>query len=385
MRYASRVAPDPLIPRRCIPRCAALLSLAASWTACTPFKSDPPSDAGGSSCIHREPPARPTATDDGAPLRDLVFAVSEYMTGDDAGRPQYQNIGFDLDHTCTGEGQGLGCVEPSYATGDHHDGVDGIDNAYGQIWWAKGVVPYEVTTAGTPTVIIRVGGYSGQRDDNQIEVSIYVGLLASREDGGTAGDGGSGPFWDGNDRWSLLPEMLAPSADGGAPSVDEPLFRDDQGYVSGGILVAQFPEARWTAGLAIAPKRLTRTHQLVLAGPLNRVAEGWELQNLVVGMRVDFNEILTFVANLIDSTNQLPECQSESNWRNTKNNICPYVDIASVPGPASAACDAISLGVLIQAKQALLGDVLSPSPPQVLDCLAGIHPETDTCDLSADQ
>jgi hypothetical protein len=44
-----------------------------------------------------------------------------------------------------------------------------------------------------------------------------------------------------------------------------------------------------------------------------------------------------------------------------------------------------SLGVLVQAKQAVLGDVLSRSPPQVLDCLPGIHPETDTCDLPADQ
>jgi hypothetical protein len=62
-------------------------------------------------CSPRQPPPPPQVTDAGGTL-DLVFAAKESTSGtsglDDAGRPRYQAIGFDLDNTCTSEGQGEG-------------------------------------------------------------------------------------------------------------------------------------------------------------------------------------------------------------------------------------------------------------------------------------
>jgi hypothetical protein len=332
-------------------------------------------------CVHRGPPPRPSVTGGGGST-ELVFAVSSFDFGaaseGDAG-PRYRSIGFDLDDTCTGEGQGPSCVEPPWADASHADGVDGIDNASGQLWWGKGFGP-QTTTGATPVGMFRVRAYSGQPDDDQVEVSLYVGVgLAPRA------DGGSDPLWDGNDRWDILPDMLESSSDGGSPSLDDPRFRDDHAYVSGGVLVAQFQEALWTNGLRYAPKALTRVHQLILAGSLERVGEGWELNDVVVDMRTQFNEALVYAAHLPDPMTGMPVCDSEADYLAAKRNICPFLDIASVPGPPSAPCDALSTGVLLQAKQAAFGSVLQPSPPpSPLTCATGKDPATDTCEASAD-
>ena len=97
-------------------------------------------------------------------------------------------------------------------------------------------------------MLFRVSSYSGQRDDDQVEVSLYAGYGLAPRPGD--GDSGSPPLWDGDDRWKIMPEMLAPSA---SPSVDEPLYRDDHAYVSGGMLVAHFPKAVWSPVSATTP------------------------------------------------------------------------------------------------------------------------------------
>jgi hypothetical protein len=130
-------------------------------------------------------------------------------------------------------------------------------------------------------------------------VSYYIGPgLTPRADGG---DGGSEPLWDGNDRWKIVPEVLVPSA---SPSVDEPLYRDDQAYVSGGMLVAHFPRAFISPGVPGLPNLLIPVHQVVLAGLLIRVGEQWALQNAVLAMRQRYSDLPTAAAQYPD--NQVP-------------------------------------------------------------------------------
>ncbi len=376
--------------------CLPLLALAAAGTACTPFKGDPPTDGsapdstatGGASdanppdaptmidgsdagtpCAHRAPPSRPTVVDAGGSL-DLVLAVSESTNRPpDAGEASYRVIGFDLDDTCTNEGQGPSCVEPSSALlVDHTDGVDGIDNAWGELGLYTVLVD-----AGTPTMLLRVRSYSGQPDDDQVDVALYAGLgLAPR---GGDGDGGSPPLWDGNDRWNILPEMLAPSA---SPSVDEPLYHDDAAYVSGGTLVAHLPKAVWSPGESIAPYELIPANQIVLAGSLTRVGGLWVLEDLVADMRIRINDLLTAVAQFPNDGGVV--CQDTEAYQLAEQDFCPFVDIASVQGlPPSAPCDALSSAGLFQAKQALIGDVLPPSPAPAT-CAPGINPTSDGCE-----
>jgi hypothetical protein len=362
---------------RSISRCALLLALSVAEVKCTPFKADPAGDA-GASCTHRGPPGRPNITDAGGTL-DLKFAETGYTLRDDAGGPLFRKVGFDLDNKCTGEGEDNGCVEPPYATGDHTDGKDGIDNAYGQILWEAGLAP--MNTGLTPVPIVRVRGYTGGPDDDQVEVSLYVGRqLVPREDGGTS------PVWDGRDRWNVMSETLLPSGDGGTPSVDEPIYRDDGAYVSDHVLVTQFKEAVFTPSLQAEPALLIPVHQFVAAGTLTQVAGVWELRDLVLGGRVEFNDVLKLFAVLPATyVPNVAQCQSASTWRTVKETTCRFLDIASVAGPASTACNAVSIGILAQAKQVFLGDALPPSTAPGVSCGSGIDPATDTCDSLADE
>lgn len=329
-------------------------------------------------CAHTLPPPPPASVAASTGSHDLLFAVSQYETGiasdDDAGRPLYSDIGFDLDTTCTGEGESTSCMEPPWATGDHTDGVGGIDNAFGQIWWLKGADPV-VTKAMNTALMIRVRGYSGEPSDDKVEVSLYVGGLELRDDGQV------GPLWDGSDRWDVLPELLATSGDAEVLSLDAPRFRDESAYVSGGVVVARFADALWTPGWTVVP--LIPVHQVVLSGSLTRVADGWQLQNAVAGMRIGITDALTYGAQLPNATTGVPVCQVEADYMTMRNNVCPFVDVASVSSSPSAACDAISAGVLFQAKPATFGAILTArAPPGEPACAPGVHPETDTCEPS---
>jgi hypothetical protein len=168
-----------------------------------------------------------------------------------------------------------------------------------------------------------------------------------------------------------MPELLAPSA---VPSVDEPLYSDNQAYVSGWTLVAHFPTATWSPGFVNAPYVLVPVSQVVLAGHLTQVGGQWALQDAVIGMRARIIDWLTALGELPDPQHSLGIlCQNAAEYRLWQQAYCNYVDIASIPGPPSAPCDALSAGGLFQAKQAQLGDVLLPTPPPAaLTCASEI-------------
>jgi hypothetical protein len=342
-------------------------------------------------CAHRQPPPRPTATapsptagtEAGGAPDPLVLAVWRWDNGsqseDDAGQPLYRNIGFDLDNTCTGEGQGPSCVEPSWATAKHDDGVDGIDNAYGQLSQTTAMGSLSVTAtnlATTAVPLLRVRQYSGEADDNQVEVCLYMAFGLTRE------DGGGGPSWDGNDRWTILSEVLESSDAGATPSVDRPRFCDERAYVSGGVLVAHFPEARWPGGLFVTPTWLLPVEHVVVAGTLTQRDNRWELQDLVTGFSSKLVDDLIALKEsvVLPVPGASPICQVKSEYERFRRDYCAIADIASVVGTPSAPCDSVSAGFVLQAKQAQISNVSQePSPPQLAPCDPGV-PENDTCD-----
>jgi hypothetical protein len=338
-------------------------------------------------CAHRQPPPKPNVDGSGGTL-DLVFALSVTYAGsssyDDAGESLSQGIGYDLDNTCTGPGRdGPSCVEPAEALPEYYrDGVDGIDNAAGKLFSTFYPPPPEMAmaTATAADLIFRVRGYTGDLDDNQVEVSVYVGLgIAPRQ------DGRSGLVWDGQDRWTIHPETLVPLDDAGTTtySVDQPRFRDDRAYVSGGVLVAHIVEALWPAALVLAPDALTPVEQVILTGHLVQFGGGWELQNGVGGLREKLSDSLRVAARYPSPVDpSQPICKFPGVYQGLKLQFCEYADIASSPDSPSSPCDALSLGWHFQAKQALLGDVGPPASP--LPPCAPDVPETDTCDMLAD-
>jgi hypothetical protein len=334
----------------------------------------------GSTCEHHEPQGPPNVTGRGGTL-DLVFALYEAAFGnsyDDAGMPGYLNIGFDLDNTCTGEGEGPSCIEPPWATQDH-DGPMGIDNSAGRLSFGPGNPTVVFADSATGTLMLRVRDYSGEEDDDQVTVALYVGVgLAPRADGGSA------PVWDGNDHWLVHPDMLVPPGDGGTPDVDQPRFVDVHAYVSSGVLVAHWPYALWMSSLPLAPRTLNPVHDVVLSASLVRVGgQRWELHDGVDAVRLVVNEDLPFFARTQTSMTSIePICQHQDIYETQKQAFCSFVDIAVAPDQPNKACNAISGAATFTALPALIGGV-GPGAAPLPDCAPNVHPETDSCGTSS--
>jgi hypothetical protein len=347
--------------------------------ACTAAKS-PDDRLTPDHCAHKRPPPPPKVRARGGTL-ELIFAVSQTVLGTapegDAGWLTYQKIGFDLDNTCTSEGQQPSCVAPASAA-SHKDGVDGIDNAIGQVWWELGS---GVSTADPnfTEVLLRVRDYSGDPDDDQVEASLYYAFgLSAREDGGV------GPFWDGQDKWNVLPASLHPPADGEAPNVDEPMVVDKHAYVSGGVLVAQFDQA-FTAYATAPPTLLWPIRQLLMAGTLKQNGDGtWEIQNAMIGSRVALTVVAQAIASFQPYKALGPICRSPSFYRMEVLQACSFADIAYSSDSPSAPCDALSMGLMVQAKQAKLGEVLAP-PLASSMCNQSELPDANPCEWAGDE
>jgi hypothetical protein len=335
-----------------------------------------------SACGHRAPPPRPKVDGGGGDL-DLVFARSHESFGthsvDDAGQPVYLSYGFDLDDTCTGEGQLDSCIEPPWASASHTDGVEGIDNAAAALAAVDlPLAPGEINVdnATVANQIFRVRSYSGGPDDDQVDVSVYIGFgLVPRD------DGGSTLQWDGHDAWMILPDTLGrpPQVDTPTYDLDRPTFHDDRAYVSGWVLVAHVPQALWPTGLGDAPSSVHIVQQLVLAGKLVRAGDQWELQHLVVGVRAPLQGSLSLAARLPLAGSQ-PLCQSAEEYQMYKSTLCSMVDISAEPDSPKNPCDAISGGSVMEAKQAVLGGIGGPAepiPPPA--CAPGVDPDDAGC------
>lgn len=339
--------------------------------------------------------AEPTAPDpdvrDSGGTLDSVFAVRTAYNGtlhlDDAGRPAYENIGFALDCTCPEAGQRPSCVEPPWALGNLHDGPGGIDNALerASAMLAPPVTDLVVTSSESVPAVLRIRSYSGEADDDQVEVSVYLAYGLTPRD-----DGSVGPFWDGKDRWNILQDTLLPLGDAAAPtfSVDQPLFTDKAAYVSNWTFVAHFPEALDPSGLISAPAVLHRVVGVVIAGQLARegdAGEAWTLRNTVTGLRLPVAELLPLLAMAPLPGDAGPVCSSAASYDVLKGGFCAYVDMAAqLDASPNSPCDAISQGVLTQLEQVELGQIVQSSPAPPLQCAAGVHPETDTCGPKVD-
>jgi hypothetical protein len=390
------------------PRCGRWLVFAAALTltgalggACSTFEalSRAPADAGApdardtSSCASDQvPPARPQVPPQGGAL-DLVFASYSIDFGsgvDDAGHPRYESMGYDI--ACSDNDGGPTCTEPAWANAPD-DLVRGIDNAADQYSWryaSKYMLPrwtFDGAAGSAPAVIFRVTGFSGGQDDDQITVSVYVGLQVEPRDndGGTLdSDAAGAPMarWDGRDRWILHPDMLVSSADGGQ-NVDQPKYRDDHAYVSHGILVAHFPELLRPAGLLSMPSVLSVSTRAIVTGHLVQTSDGsWEIENGITEERDPLTETLRIFARdpPLGNLSGSYACQSAVTYKTLWMELCPYADVSSRADGLSSPCDALSFGSSWTAKPAILGTIASLPPVTLPPCAPCIHPDTDTCE-----
>ncbi|MEP7120992.1 MAG: hypothetical protein ABJE95_08790 [Byssovorax sp.] len=337
-------------------------------TATSTASSTSSSGTGGSGgqapvCSLALPPTPPTTTDAGG-ADVLTFALREV----DLGGPK-KKVGFDLDGQCTCAGK-TGCQEPVWAEADHCDDPDGRDNgagnAFATINAAFGAVISSVQLSdqaykGKWSVLVKLSGYNGGDDDDQVEVALYT----------TPGTGAFTPKWDGMDAWPVAPTSLLDSM-----SLDMPVEKDPKAYVTNRVLVAHLPTATVVfqgSGVHLEFKLSSAIFSATLAAKDTGAVEltagtlsgSWtepELFKSLSGLRVNGGMNL---------------CIGDTYYHPVKKALCDEIDLSST-GKSSDPCDALSFSVGFEASPAMLMGVVAFDPLSGA-CDPAKDPATDLC------
>lgn len=345
---------------------------------------------GGSKCKHASWPDPPAGKDLGGDI-EVVGAMSSVSFGDpkavDEGMAHYSAIGFDLDMTCTGQGEGDSCVMPDWAANvDHTDGVDGRDNSVGaliaiiqqlQIPEFGSQTYNSIVDQGKVTILFRIRGYNGLPNDDKVEASLYVGAPFDSLNEGAK------PRWDGTDRWPIASDSLKDGED-----IDNAKYFDPHGYVTDGVLVATLPEATLRLANGLLPGNAGEINMKLvgafLAGKLVEVdtpdGKRWELQDVHLGGRWPTDDLVHQLSQFAEPPNfTKPLCMNSPTYSIFRNQLCSYTDIfAGIGGPTSI-CNAISFGLSLQTRPAYLDGVVQVTPPDTNRCPAEADPVQDAC------
>jgi hypothetical protein len=273
--------------------------------------------------------------------------------GTDGGSPSVG--GLDLDRACSREdGTPTSCVESPLAS-PHKDDSHGVDNAMGWLLADNQIQLDRVLGPNTDprvTLLLRLTGYNGQADDDQVLVEVFTTAgVEPVDDAGRPGE----PRWDGTDQWTVSCETFA-SCDGGALSQQVTEVSDTTAYVTGGVLVSTnlglLPAARSFAqeGDAGFLTALINLNDPVLVAPLTHGDAGVEIHGAILGGRWRTADLIAATAGVCIS----PDVSMRF--------VCPAADLASqakLDGTGHA-CDALSVGMTFDAHPATITSHLVP-------------------------
>lgn len=363
----------------------------------------PATDAGDSGpadpCLHARPPPPPEVDD--APSEELapiVVALTERALAVKA------LDGFDLDGVCTCDarpgtfGRGAdSCLRPSGAT-SQCDLDGGRDNAALDLF-ARFASFLDVSSLaqrsiseGRSNVLFAISRYNGRLNDKDVLVAAIRsnGLLDARCP--TSVRVGQTkrftPGWCGDDAWTVAPDALLGGS--GLPAVT------GRGYVRNGVLVVSFESAvsipldDGTGFVIEAPfaaaALLPLDEQMVPRDrsrpPVGREARLWALRDGVLAGRLGVRSLVGAIGStgIARADGGLDPFCKEPTFPAVRSLLCGAVDIARAPSldfDPGARCDALSVGLPIDALPAVSGDIYAPDVTRG-PCSAG--PDGDPVD-----
>jgi opacity protein-like surface antigen len=356
-------------------------------------------NGGAGLCGSVRPPAPPSDATPGGTI-GFVAAVRSVDFDEQLDMEEGPTVGYDLDKECTCSGGEPTCAPPGNAPVDC-DGPGGRDNAVSRLFSQLTLFESQAFSSsyqsqradeGAWSLLIRVIGYNGEPDDNDLQVAIYPspGLDADPCLNQV-------PAWDGSDVWPVDAIALEPpmgqggaggmgGAGGGGPScesapgydLDKPLYLSEVAYVSGGVLVAALPDA----SLVLSSSSSNTALDLVggfLTATLESAPGGYALRNGVLGGRWRLADFFGVVGTI--ESNNLPICKNHTLYGPVKNIVCNYPDItAAAAGTQATPCDSLSFGMAFEAEPAELGIVVVGPPPNQTTCPPSEDPTGDNCD-----
>ena len=321
---------------------------------------------GGVGCVPRRPPEAPAVAPPGD-VGDIYFALRDVSLEQSEA---WRDLAYDLDGLCTAAPDlDHECIPPSLDEGIALDGPGGVDNVIG-----REVIPSIVVLGGSfegdfraheelglGTVLLRVRGWNGGDDDDQVDVTIAGGAFGTPPlSDGTApplpmdGTLPPPPLWNGEDFFW---------ADSGAfvgGDEESPRNRDDRAYVARRTLVVHPPDrtpfllTTETTSIEILLSDVT------LAGTLS--ADHSRLSNVILAGRWVGTDLLAEVP-------MLGFCSGSTVFNRVLLLLSLHADLLSTPGsaPPTSQCNTLSAGIGLTGYQVQWAGTTTP-PPRPVPC-----------------
>lgn len=296
---------------------------------------------------------RPEASTEGMETPEIAFGLRRVRLNQGG---EWREIGYDLDGYCTRAPDRLNecrIMDPSPT-----DGVDGIDNVFGESLYplveaavdnleAMAVAAQE---EGRGLPVLRIRQWNGTENDPQIEVVIAQGVFgttAEASGGGppavdiisptewTLADGSPLPLptWDGDDYLWLRSDAFL----GG--DIEQPLIVDRTAYMRDGVFVARLPDGVDIIFPTDDIGVLVRLTDAVATGVLSE--DGLTLDPVIVAGRWR-------VTDLLGTAENIGLCEGTPLYNTLANRLEDIADVLGQspdPGAPLVNCDAVSIGV----------------------------------------
>ncbi len=322
------------------------------------------------------PPPKITGAGSGA---DIVLVTSSVDLGEydrPDGAPGYATIGYSLDGVCNRDNA---CAPPVWTGAHPMKGLDGRDNGLGELmhgqlqFFHQVVFDSDMLSAAikngsnAPMLILKISGYSGFVDDDELEVTLYV-ASPQGEDGNNFI-----PRWDGHDEWPVAPlPGAAPGADASADG--GPLlpatYVDSHAYVSNYTLTAHFPKGATIRFSNVA----FMTDGLVATGKIDPFSK--TISHGTISGQMPISEMFRHVPEVTQLLLSQTLCIDNPNYSHIKTYFCSFTDVRE-NAEGSGDCDGLSIGVEFESAQAKIGKVVVPTP--VPACPPERTTNNDTC------
>ncbi len=337
---------------------------------------------GDSQCDSATYPDAPGATG-GDELLDLAFALRRVDLGEEDidNRP-----GFDLDRVCSCCTDCVAeqdhCQPPSYADatklcdaaadGSSHN--QGRDNALAQVIESFGELGDQIPAgtasmndriaSGQWSMLIRVSGYNGLPDDDNVTVSLF-----------TTDGLGSAPQWTGAEPWPVRTDSLLPTYDTFTNPLDAATVLNATAYVSAGRLVGVFDGSggdQNRLSLSLEGGFSLSLTYAIFSADLVKEGSYWALEEGTLGGLWALAEVFETLSAI-----RPPLCTDDFVYGIFKDRLCEYVDgRAGPPGPGL--CDSISFGLWFEADAITFGPLEDPSG-DTPGCPPATDPASDSC------
>jgi hypothetical protein len=340
-----------------------------------------PDERGCFSALAPQPEDRPKPSGDGD-VGPIYLAIESMRLGSlneegvlDANA--WQDLGFDLDRVCTAsETCQSADPPPSCKAGSSAIARDGRycrDNTFGRLEHTAAGVP-EITNkyglsddafncalcVGHYNFVIRITGYNGQPNDDQIRIDLYPspGLENPLPWDCTQPDWKTRPCFQPDMPWTVLEDAVTEKR--GGPDLPDATLFDAAAYVRQGYLVMQLPADTlfWFPGYGAPVVAFPITiAQGTVAGRLARGADGvWRIDDGIIAGRSRGEDI-------VEAFRMMGFCEDDTNYGLMTTFVRSNLDLlADGRNDPSELCDAMSFGFGFKALQATAGRLGTVEP-----------------------